>query len=111
MRPGTPKLPRIDRRSRAARLLKDEAEALLDGLGREPSAADIILVEEIARLRLRSAALAASPNSSAREAVSIASLILEALRRLDIKPPAPPPPPTIADYLASLQNAREGDAD
>ena len=105
LRPGTPQLPPpIDRRSRVARMLKAERASLIAALGRSANAADLILIDEIARLRVRSAALAASPNASAREAVAIASLILEALRRLGIES-APAPAVTLENYLSARAGA------
>lgn len=108
--PDTPRLPRrLDRRSRVSRMLEEERARLIANLGRTASATDLILIDEIARLRVRSAALAASPDPSARETVSIAALILEALRRLAPGEPEAPPAMTLDAYLAARRAAAAGE--
>ena len=97
---GTPTIPKLDQRSRAALIAKAERARLLAALGRPATPTDSILIDEIARLRVRSAVLAASPDPSPRETVAVTTLLLECLRRLGLQAA---PDPAAGDPAAALR--------
>ncbi len=71
---------------------------LLADLGREPSAAETVLVEQIAALTVRARRLRAQGRD--REAADTARLLVRAIARLGVKPGQGKPAETLQDYLA-----------
>jgi hypothetical protein len=103
MSPGAPRPRQLDGRTLAGRLSNRTRAEALAALGRRPTPGEAMLIEQLAALRVRLAAIAQSPETcTTREHVALIATLLEVTRRLGLAA-GPAPDPAASDPAAALR--------